>query len=192
MKIEDFKENGLWVKRRGPKGAQMATRAYLLWYSMKGRLKMKDLKPSYVECEISTEFRDFQKFAEWCQHQIGYGNEDWQLDKDLLTKGNKTYSPDQCVFVPREINMALVKCDRSRGNCKIGVYYETERGGYHASLRRKGRKKNLGLYATEDAAFSAYKVAKERYLKDLAEEFKEALDPRAYQALLNYEVDVDD
>jgi hypothetical protein len=45
------------------------------------------------------------------------------LDKDILYKGNKIYSPDTCVFVPQEINALFVKNDANRGDLPIGVFY---------------------------------------------------------------------
>jgi hypothetical protein len=41
-------------------------------------------------------------------------------------------------------------------------------------------------------AFSAYKVFKEALIKQVAEKYKLQLDPRAYKALLNYEVNIND
>lgn len=37
-----------------------------------------------------------------------------------------------------------------------------------------------------------YEVAKEAYVKQVAEKYKDQLDPRAYQALINYEVNEND
>ena len=41
-------------------------------------------------------------------------------------------------------------------------------------------------------AFNAYKKAKENYLKELANKWKGKIDPRAYEALMNYEVEITD
>ena len=56
----------------------------------------------------------------------------------------------------------------------------------------KGKRENLGLFNTELEAFNAYKVAKESFVKEQANEFKSQIDPRAYNALMNYEVSTDD
>ena len=40
---------------------------------------------------------------------------------NLLIKGNKVYSEDSCVFIPREINSLLTKRDNNRGEYLIGV-----------------------------------------------------------------------
>ena len=55
-----------------------------------------------------------------------------------------------------------------------------------------GKVKTLGNYKTELEAFNAYKAAKEAYLKELAEKWKSEIDPRAYDALINYQVEMTD
>ena len=41
-------------------------------------------------------------------------------------------------------------------------------------------------------AFNAYKVEKELYVKELAQKYQNDIDERAYVALLNYKVDIND
>ena len=41
-------------------------------------------------------------------------------------------------------------------------------------------------------AFSAYKKAKEAYIKEVATKWKDKIDPRAYEALMNYQVEITD
>ena len=50
----------------------------------------------------------------------------------------------------------------------------------------------LGYFNTEIEAFNAYKKAKESFIKEQAEKFKSQIDIRAYNALMNYQVDIDD
>ena len=45
----------------------------------------------------------------------------WELDKDILVKGNKIYSPDTCCFVPKEVNTVFTKRQSKRGDYPIGV-----------------------------------------------------------------------
>ena len=55
-----------------------------------------------------------------------------------------------------------------------------------------GNQQSLGYYDNEYDAYLAYKQAKEAYLKELADKYKDMLDPRAYSALQNYVVNIDD
>ena len=59
-------------------------------------------------------------------------------------------------------------------------------------MTKYGKNTTLGYYDNEYDAHLAYKQAKEAYLKQLADKYKDMLDPRAYEALYNYTVDIDD
>ena len=43
------------------------------------------------------------------------------MDKDILVKHNKIYSPDTCMFVPQTINNLFVKNNKNRGKSVIGI-----------------------------------------------------------------------
>lgn len=55
-----------------------------------------------------------------------------------------------------------------------------------------GATKYLGTFKTPEQAFQAYKHAKENHIKLLAEKYRGQIDPRAYEALLNYKVEITD
>ena len=154
--------------------------------------KCLDKYPTYKDCTISESFKNLDFFYNWCLDQIGFGNENWHLDKDILVKGNKVYSEDTCVFVPREINLALVNQKSSRGVFPLGVSYNRTFNLYHSRVRKHNKTVDLGFYTTPEDAFLAYKQAKESYLKELANIWKDKIDPRVYEALMNWEVDIDD
>ena len=171
------------------------TREYLVWRSMLTRCydeKFKDKYPTYKDCVCSVNFNSYDWFYGWCNKQIGFGVEGFELDKDLLVKGNKVYSEDTCVFLPKEINNALLKRGDDRGKYLIGVDCSNKQGKFRSRLNVNGTSKNLGYFNTELEAFNAYKEAKESYLKDLANKWKDRIDPRAYNALMNYTVEITD
>ena len=172
------------------------TKEYALWYSMLKRCyndTYKKKHPTYEGCEVSDNFKSYEYFYEWCNEQIGFGNEGFELDKDLLTKGNKVYSETTCVFLPQEINTLLVKNTASRGDHLIGVSWSKTNKAFKAMVRRnKGKPEYLGYFNTELEAFNAYKQAKEIFIKEQANNWKSQIDIRAYNALMNYEVEIDD
>ena len=56
----------------------------------------------------------------------------------------------------------------------------------------KGGSEHLGLFNTEIEAFNAYKTAKEAFVKEQANKWKGKIDDRAYNALMNYQVEITD
>lgn len=174
----------------------VSTKEYVLWTSMLSRCYsdiFKKKRPTYECCEVSENFKSYEYFYEWCNKQVGFNNKDWQMDKDLLIKGNKVYSENTCVFIPSEINLTLVKSTASRGEHLIGVYWSKTANAFVARVRKnKGKQEHLWLFKTELEAFNAYKKAKEAFVKEQANKFKSQIDPRAYNALMNYQVEIDD
>ena len=175
------------------------TKEYLLWCRMLHRCYSDGFKkknPTYIDCEVSNKFKSYEYFYEWCHSQIGFGNEGdenpFHLDKDLLIKGNKVYSENTCVFIPKEINQLLVKSTASRGEYLIGVTFEKSSGKFISQISINSRNVKIGRFKTEIEAFEAYKEAKENVLRGLAEKWKSQIDPRAYKALMSYEVNIDD
>ena len=172
------------------------TKEYELWQSMLGRCysdSFKKKRPTYEDCEVSDNFKSYEYFYEWCHKQIGFDNEGWHLDKDLLVKGNKVYSEHSCVFIPVEINLVLTKRTALRGKYLIGVcWHKTNKAFISRVNKNKGKPEHLGYFSTEIEAFNAYKQAKESFIKEQAEKWKDKIDSRAYNALMNYTVNIDD
>ena len=154
--------------------------------------KFHQRQPTYEGCTVSDEFKDYSKWREWYD-KYPYKQDDWQIDKDLLIKGNQVYSENTCIFIPREINQVLTKSTASRGEHLIGVSWSKTNKAFVATVRKnKGKPEHLGYFKTEVEAFNAYKQAKEAYLKEPADKYKDMLDPRAYEVLYDYTVDIDD
>ena len=172
------------------------TKEYTLWGHMLQRCystTLKKQRPTYMGCEVSDNFKSYEYFYEWCNRQVGFDNEGWHLDKDLLIKENKVYSESACIFIPQEINSMLLKSDKKRGKHLIGVCWHKKGKAFMASVNRnKGESEYLGLFNTELEAFNAYKTAKESFIKEQAEKWKGEIDHRAYNALMNYVVSIDD
>lgn len=171
------------------------TKCYIAWMHMYTRCydpKYQEKHPTYKGCRVCKEWHNFQVFAEWYyEHFYEIEGQIMNLDKDILHKGNKVYSPETSIFVPQSINKLFTKHDKARGNFPIGV---TKDGNKFKAQLSKGNGKQiyLGLYSTVEEAFLAYKIAKEQYIKEVAEEYKDKIPYRLYEALMNYEVEMDD
>ena len=172
------------------------TKEYELWRDMLKRCysdTYQKKRPTYEGCKCSDNFLHYEYFYEWCHKQVGFNNEGWHLDKDLLIKGNKVYSEDSCVFIPAEINSLLIKSTASRGEHLIGVHWSNTNKAFRARVcKNKGKREHLGFFDTELEAFNAYKKAKEAFVKEQANKWKGKVDERAYNALMNYEVSTND
>ena len=172
------------------------TKEYRLWNNMLKRcysVGCQKVRPTYIDCSVSENFRYLQYFKEWCNNQIGFNSVDekgkpFALDKDILVKGNRVYNEDVCVFVPQEVNLLFTKRDKSRGEYPIGVSFHKSRGMLTATLNNK----YLGYFNTAEQAFQVYKTAKEAYIKEVANKWKDKIDSKVYEALMNYEVHIDD
>jgi len=171
--------------------------AYQTWVDMlKRAYTEKKGRCNYFGVIVCEEWHNFQSFAKWCYSQDFFNIKDkngkrYEIDKDILVKGSKIYSPETCCFVPSEINCLFIRNKRFRGKYPIGV---TKIGEYFTARLSKGfgNRVFLGSFKTETEAFLAYKQAKELYLKELAEKYRNKVCYKTYLTLINYEVDIDD
>ena len=177
------------------------TRVYDTWKAMLQRCyseKEHERHPTYIGCEVYEGWHNFQNFAKWYKdNYYEVGNEKMCLDKDILFKGNKIYSPDTCIFVPETINKLFIKNDKNRGESVIGATL-CKNGKYEAHCQifnpetGKSKKETLGLYDTQEKAFEVYKYYKERNIKEIANYYKEQIPQNLYDAMYSYEVEIND
>ena len=178
------------------------TASYSSWKDMLRRCydsKYHKNQPTYVDCFVCNEWLNFQNFAKWYyENYYEIEGEVMCLDKDILIKGNKIYSPNTCVFVPKLINGLFTKRTKNRGNYPIGVSYNKRDKKFISQCctydykERKTKSKNLGSYNTPEEAFEVYKEFKENYIKEVADYYKDKIPQRLYNAMYNYEIEIDD
>lgn len=170
-------------------------RLYDIWRQILRRCydeTLHSIRPTYKGCIVSENFKNYSYFYEWCNEQKGFNQEGFELDKDLLFKGNTVYSENSCVFLPKELNKVLTNRKRHRGKYPIGVSYHKVSGKFSATCSLDGKSHHLGVYSTVEEAFSVYKETKEVYVKELAIKWKDVIDERAYVALISFTVDIND
>lgn len=178
------------------------TRVYDTWRGMLRRCYGKEYHKkhsTYIDCEASEEFHNFQNFGEWDDdNYYKIDGETMNLDKDILVKHNKIYSPETCIYVPQTINKLFIKCDKSRGENIIGVSYHKRDRIYQVNCNLinpktgKSKGKYLGYYDTQEKAFEVYKYYKEKNIKEVADYYKKQIPKVLYDALYNYEVEITD
>lgn len=175
---------------------------YNSWSGMLERCynkKCKQMHPTYIDCVADERFHNFQYFYNW-YIENNWSNSDLSLDKDILVKGNKIYSPDTCVLVDSNINSIFIKCNKSRGKYPIGVTVDKRYGSIYAqaSINNKDGtygNKYLGVFKTVEDAFNSYKSFKESYIKQVADEYKlkyPNFPQKLYDAMYSYEVEITD
>ena len=176
------------------------TDEYYIWHNMLKRcydLKYQEEHSTYKGCEVEDYLLNFQNMGEWIEENYyEVSGEIMCLDKDILCKGNKVYSRETCIFVPQRINKLFTKSDNSRGDNPIGVSL-TPSGNYGVYCSDGyGKNINLGTYSIKEEAFRAYKVYKEKLIKETIDSYKGIIPEPHYsrlrEAMYNYKVEIDD
>lgn len=175
---------------------KITTLQYIKWTGMLMRCynnKYQLKNPTYVGCSVIDKWHNFQNFAKWFdENYYEIEGQRMELDKDILVKGNKIYSPDTCVFVPNDINVLFAKSNSIRGDLPIGVHL-TKNKKYRAQCNKGNNKMiYLGNYETPEEAFITYKVYKEKLIKTIADKYKDIIPTVLYNAMYSYNVEIDD
>lgn len=171
------------------------TKTYKIWSRMMQRCYSStylDEYPTYIGCTVCKEWETFSAFKAWAEdHANGY-REGYCLDKDILVKGNKVYSPEHCVFVPNEINVLIINNKKHRGDFPLGVCKQHHR--FYSNAMINGKYIGLGGYDTPEEAFQAYKTAKEAYIKEVATAYYNdgKITKRVYDALMSWIIEITD
>ena len=100
------------------------TPEYIAWHSMLTRCYTKsyvDGENNYKKYEnvvICDEWLLYENYYEWLHSQENfdqwYNGTHWHVDKDILIKGNKVYSPETCCLVPDYVNTLFLKTEKTR------------------------------------------------------------------------------
>lgn len=177
------------------------TKEYLSWRSMIERCcdeEYKNKHPTYKNVTCCKEWLLYENFYKWIHSQENFekwlNGHQWNIDKDILVKGNKVYSPETCCLVPNNVNKLFTKCDSTRGKYPIGVC-KSERGfGAYCQNPFTNKKEHLGYHTTPIKGFQAYKKYKENLIKQVAqiEYNKGNITERCYKAMLKYRVEITD
>lgn len=168
-------------------------KCFLTWRNMLKRCYSNEKK--YEEyrrqgvsvCEEWLNFEIFQKWYERNYYEVE--DEQMQLDKDILKHGNLVYCPEYCVFAPRTINMLFVRSKNKRNGLPIGVSVRKNKFQSCCSVFGENVKK---YHSDPVSAFEEYKRVKEKYVKSVANQYKDKIPENLYNAMMMFEVKIDD
>lgn len=177
------------------------TKEYLSWRRVLGRCfdeNFKEQNQTYQNAICCKEWLYFENFYDWLHSQENFdkwlNGSQWAIDKDILIKGNKIYSPETCCLVPKNVNGLFVKCDALRNSLPIGVVKHGS--GYLVSCKNPFTSKHeyFGTHPTEEIAFNKYKKVKENFIKQVAEEelANGNIIKECYEAMMKYQVEITD
>ena len=150
---------------------------------------------SYIDCFVDERFHNLQDFGKWFEdNYYEVGNELMCLDKDILVKNNKIYSPETCVFVPERINKLFIRNCSARGKLPIGIHKRDNRYIGRCNIVENGKEKRIVVSDSKSLteAFLGYKDFKETYIKAVANTYKDRIPDKVYNAMINYRVEWDD
>lgn len=176
---------------------------YTTWCDMIGRCFDENIKenyPTYRDATCCEEWILYENFYEWLHEQENFDkwvNEDYSnIDKDILFKQNKLYSPETCCLVPHNVNALFIKEDKRRTSLPIGVRKAANKYQPVLSAMKNGER-NVITFPVESTlkdAFIVYKKEKEKYIKKTAQEEYEKgnITKECYNAMMRYEVEITD
>lgn len=151
---------------------------YEVWRDMLKRCfskKDQERNPAYIGATVCNEWLYLSNFKNWMESQPWEGK---QLDKDLLVVGNREYSPENCIFIPNELNQFFKERSNDRGPYPIGVTFHHSTGKYVARCSDPflNKRVSLGIHSTTEGAFEAWR----KYKHSLALKYADILQNDGY------------
>lgn len=170
----------------GKRATVWECKAYKCWNHMLERCYSESLHkkfPTYKDCKPCDDWLLFSKFKYWYDQNYIDG---YYLDKDLLFKGNKLYSPETCVFLHKTINSFLVDCGVRNTNALSGATLRKDNGKYRSRCCNviTGNREALGQFDSEVEAHLAWAARKKEIAAMLANSDIHMCE-RTREALLN-------
>ena len=130
---------------------------------------------------VCEEWHCYANFKKWYdENYYEIDNEKVELDKDILFKNNKIYSPETCIFVPKYINNLFGGVFKDCNNKKIK---KTESGKYTVNIQTRHNNRNLGVFDTIEKAREIYNYNRLKLIEELTEEYKKVIPLKLYNRL---------
>lgn len=143
----------------------------------------------YSQCTVCEEWLgDKQSFFDWLDTEYyTVPGEQMDLDKDILVKGNRIYSPDTCLIVPHYINVMW-----SQLSISCPAFDEQEQVWYVGEDFYLSPEKNSQKFEKLEDARAYCANVKYLHIKEVAELYKDKIPEKVYNAMLAWKVDEKD
>lgn len=142
------------------------TKAYKIWLGILRRSydkKYKEKFKTYSCCKVCDEWLLFSNFKKWFDENYRFDLENQgvklELDKDLLGKDEKLYSPENCIFLPYDVNTFIRKRNSNNTSGFVGVTWDKECEKWRVRINGFETKKNInyGRFDNFEEACQVYK-----------------------------------
>lgn len=139
------------IKEDGKVVGQWYCKAYKCWNHILERcysVKSLSKSPTYLGCSVCGEWLLFSNFRKWYNENAIDG---YEIDKDLLVRGNRVYSPETCVFIHKSINIFLIDYNDTKFDLLNGVTFRKDRKKFRARCCNPitGEREALGSFSNE-------------------------------------------
>lgn len=170
---------------------------YLAWKNMFERCYSETYHkrfPTYIGCEVAEEWYNFQNFAKWYKEthpwEVKLPKGRWELDKDLKVPNNKVYSPENCTWLPSNLNANIHLSDPSKDwKYMVGVSYDKSRPNSFKTTFKSMSKpegKFSKSFKTEIDAHKHYIKMKNKYIQEMVEFYREYLPDETVKLLEDF------
>lgn len=160
-------------------------KAFKCWKHMMDRCYREGYSSkTYENVEVCKEWYNFSNFKLWFQEHYVEG---FELDKDVLQKDveYKVYSPETCLFLPKEINCAITTRNKNKYNLPVGISL-SDNNKYECKVRYKNTNYINKRFDILEEAIEFYNYNKSKIMESLIQKYDEQLEERAKIALRNY------
>lgn len=122
--------------------------------------------PTYRDVTCTKDWHVASRFVAWMQSKQWEGR---QLDKDIIFRGNKMYSPEACAFVLPATNSFVSGDTRDTNRYRLGAY-KKKSGRFQSCIGNPftGKVIRLGTYTFAEEAHEAWRKQKEIFANQLA------------------------
>ena len=169
------------------------TRSYAQYLGMLTRCSnRKSLREDYRGNTLDPDWLNYDNWMDWAKDQQGFGLAEkngrlWSLDKDILCKGNKHYSPEYCCFVPNQLNQFFKLQGSSRGEYLLGASPQTNMVTFRCRINNgEGKHIYLGQFDSQMEAHEAYLIGKTNLGKELALKYENLVDSRVLEVVSDF------